>query len=260
MSDQTSLLTKQALDAAKHAQWDQAITLNEQLLTYQPDDVPTLNRLAFSYLQAKKSQDAKKTYQRVLDIDKHNSIAKKYSELLSKKGSAISGYQVDVNQDFVEEPGKTKVISLDRICDPHDLQKHRVASHCQLKPKGRYVTVQSHTGEYLGSLPEDISLHLSQLIRTGNQYDCVIKSVSKTGCAVFIKEKFRTEENQHISSFPTNKQSFVESDDEENIFGELLDEGTISEFKDEREEAETPVEDAESTEPIPPDVLGQVLR
>lgn len=259
MSEHIHQLTKKALEAAKQSLWQEAAEFNQQILELQADDTAALNRLAFCYLQLKKTGLAQKTYQRVLEIEKHNSIAKKYLEMLKKKSTPIPLSVFDANQDFVEEPGKTKVVQLDRLCDNRILQHLRVASPCQLKTKGRFVSVISIDGDYIGSLPEDISLHLSKLIQTGNEYDCVIKSLTKNECAVFIKEKRRSAANAHISSFPMSKQLLKDSEEEDTIFGELLEEGTTREFKEENEEPEAVTDDQENTEQLPSDVLGQVM-
>src|SRR5690606_5800095 len=106
----------------------------------------------------------------------------------------------------------------------------------------------------------DISKHLTNLIKTGNMYDCFIRSISKNGCSVFIKEKSRSEENLHTPSFFSAKVAFTDdvlvdpSDDGgmENETGN--EEATEVEFEDNSND------DDDSKESIPLDVLGEVLN
>ena len=217
----------------------------------------TLNRLGFCYLQLDRRDDALNTYKKALEIEKLNPIAKKYLDLL-KQNIKVKPQRTALSEDFVEEPRKTKIIHLDRLAGGNVLAKLAVATPCVLKTKGRYVCVQTFDGEYVGSLPEDISMHLSQLIKTGNEYVCLIRSVSKQSCVVFIKEKVVSPENKHIPSFLI--QSRPQSDtDEDMVISDLMDQESGIEGEKEIEPEEEG-EDEGMREQLPPDILGKVME
>lgn len=254
--NQLLVLQKKAIDLVKVGDWQKALEQNEEILQFYPDHVPTLNRVGFCYLQLNNKPKAKEIYQRVLQKERLNPIAKKYLQVLMQKGD-IKHKPVDAFEDFVEEPGKTKIVSLDRLAGVQILSELSVASRCSLKPKGRYVTVLNQSQVYIGSLPEDISRHLSLLIKTGNEYTCVIRSVSKQECSVFIKEKYKSEQNAHTPSFPLYHRSATVESDDHVFIGEMMEDES---FSNPEKEIEAEEDSDEMPEALPPDVLGKVME
>lgn len=257
--NQLTRLQKQAIDCATKGEWQQAVEANEAILVNDAQNISALNRLGFCYMQLGKKKQAIEAYEKVLEIEKLNGVAKKYLEML-KKNITMKAEHINASEDFVEEPGKSKVIQLHRLAGNVVTERLMVAMRCELKSKGRFVTVTTKDGEYIGSLPEDISKHLSQLMKTGNKYECLIRSVSKSECAVFIKETLRSSENEHIPSFVSPKVSFsddilLETPEEGSIDSELSDEATEVEFEETDDS-----DDTDTKEQIPLDVLGQVLE
>lgn len=198
-------LLQQAINAAKNQHWDEAVQINQELLDINDQDVGALNRLGIAYIQLNKVSEAKKAFEQVLSIDKFNAIAKKNIGKL--KNNQVPTTPLFSKQDFIEEPGKTRTVELHRLAGKNVLDGLAVGQECQLKPKNRYISVETAEGVYVGALPEDISFRLAKLIETGNVYYCCIRSFSGSHCSVYIKELSRSEANQYISSFPTSKAS-----------------------------------------------------
>jgi len=198
-----SLLQAQAIAAAEKQDWTSAIQANQTLLELEPNNISAMNRLGFCYLQQEDVQHARQTYQKVLEIDAYNSIAKKYLNMLAN-GKKIAPISTSTfKENFIEEPGKTKTVALCRIADPSILSTIPVGTPCVLTVKQHRISVETeHDHVYVGSLPDDLSHNLSKLITGGNQYKTVIKSITKTMCSVFIKEISRSKKQQHIHSFP----------------------------------------------------------
>ncbi len=200
-----------AVSAAKNQQWDEAIGYNQQILADSPDDIGAHNRLGVSYAQIKKLSEAKSEFEKVLELDKSNQIAKKHLQKLKSKQS-INICSLTTPTQFIEEPGKTKVVELHRLAGRDVLEHLMVGEECQLKPKGRYVSVETLKGCYIGSLPEDVSFTLTKLMRTNNTYACYVRSVSSTACSVFLSETHRSKENEFVHSFPTSRSSAAVED------------------------------------------------
>ena len=197
-----SSIKQKAITAAKHGDWEQAIEANLQILDQNDHDTLALNRLGVAYLQLGKNSDAKKTFQRVMELDKANIIAQKHLKNLKEKQSPLKiGFS---KQHFIEEPGKTKIVELHRLSGKQVLLTLSVGDECELILKKRYISVECH-GQYVGSLPEDISFRLSKLIKSGNQYLCTVHSISHCACTIFLKELKRSRKNRNIHSFPTLK-------------------------------------------------------
>ncbi len=70
-----TVLKSQAIQTALTGNWDQAISLNQELLKNNPTDIDALNRLAFAYSITGKTKEARNLYHKVLEIDTLNSIA-----------------------------------------------------------------------------------------------------------------------------------------------------------------------------------------
>lgn len=209
-----SKLRTQAISAAKHNQWDTAVGLNEQLLASFPDDIGSYNRLGLAYLHLGEKDKASANFNRVLELDRSNSIAKKQLERIkSKKTNALPTFNTE---HFIEEPGKTKIVELHRLAGKPVLEDQSVGSKCNLVAKKRYISVETLDGTYIGALPEDISFRLIKLIESGNTYSCLIQSLNSKSCSVYLKELVRSEQNQDIHSFPPGKlnaNSLMDLDD-----------------------------------------------
>jgi Flp pilus assembly protein TadD len=68
-------LKTQAIQTALIGDWQRAIDLNQLILQEDPDDIDTLNRLAFAFLSLGNPNDAKTLYEKVLTLDMQNPIA-----------------------------------------------------------------------------------------------------------------------------------------------------------------------------------------
>ena len=194
-----------------------------------------------SLLQLRQVAEAKKAFKSALSLDKFNTIAKKNLEKLNQNdtNSQILTFS---KQQFIEEPGKTKVIELHRLAGKQVLDMVSVGSKCQFVCKKRYISVEAD-GVYVGALPEDISFRLSKLIQNGNEYECYIRSATASTCSVYVKELFRSEANRDVSSFPINRSAHFATDD---LDEGLLKEDIASEYANfESEEVEEPEESRE---------------
>lgn len=240
MNAQTAL--SQAIAAAKDQDWSAAIDFNKAILDHNPNDVGALNRLGVAYSQLGNQKAAKSAFQKVIDIDKSNPIARKNLDKL--KNNQVPAVPTFATQDFIEEPGKTKTVELHRLAGKNVLDNLAVGQECELKPKNRFISVESR-GTYIGALPEDISFRLAKLIETGNVYYCCIRSFSANHCSVYIKELSRSEKNKDANSFPVNKSSNAGLNDLDDL---LLDDEIPIEVVDSDNDVERTIEDVEPEE------------
>ncbi len=198
-------LENQAIQASKSQDWEKALSLNMAILEQEPANVPALMRSGISYIQLEEKAKAKAAFEQVLEIDKSNALAKKHL-LKLKNNQKIILSRLPSNEEFIEEPGKSKTVDLHRLAGKDQLESLSVGQECTLKSKNRFISVESNK-VYIGSLPEDLSARLSKLINSGNTYVCYIQSLSSTSCTVFIKETSRSKHNQFIHSFPVAKSA-----------------------------------------------------
>jgi hypothetical protein len=204
-------LEQLSIQAAKTQNWPAAIAHNQALLDEDPNDVNALIRMGVAYAQLGEKGKAKSTFTQVLTIDKSNSLAKKHLQKI-KNNQNITLSSLPRDEEFIEEPGKTRTVELHRLAGKDQLEKLSVGQTCELKPKNRFVSIEADK-IYVGSLPEDLSSRLTKLIKSGNSYACYIQSVSSGTCSVFIKEVTRSKENEFVNSFPVTKSQLTTLND-----------------------------------------------
>jgi tetratricopeptide (TPR) repeat protein len=209
----TSQLEGQAIQAAKNQDWQTAISVNQQLIDDNPENIQAYIRLGVAQVQLGKVKEAKHAFNQALELDKTNQLAKKHLVKLQNNQTIVLS-TLPADEQFIEEPGKTKTVELHRLAGKDQLENLSVGQVCELKPKNRFIAIEVNK-TYIGALPEDISSRLTKLMKGGNQYVCYIRSVSPTSCtcSVFIKEILRSAEQEFIHSFPINKNQLATLND-----------------------------------------------
>ncbi len=212
--DEIKKLAQRAIDAALLNQWQEAVKLNQKIIKKDPKNVPALNRLTKAFLELGKKKDGRATIKKVLSIDKFNPIALKN---LNKIGvsTAKKGFLGPSDPDlFIEEPGKTKTISLINLADKAVINKLAIGEEVKLVPRQRRISLLTQTDVYIGKLPDDSSQRLISLIKGGNKYQAFIRSTSD-GVKVFLRETFRSKKFANFPSFVSQEseyQSFTPPD------------------------------------------------
>lgn len=203
-------LKKQAILTALKGDWQNAISLNKDLIKENSQDIDALNRLALAYTITGKINQAKTTYLKVVKIDPLNSIAlrnlKKIKEKVFKVNSNSNYY---INNKFLEEPGKTKVIELVNIAQPKIIEQLRTGQSLNLSIKRLKIFILDDK-QYIGVLPDDIGKRLIKFIKGGCQYEAYTKSASAHKITIFVKElKKSSRYRSHPSFLPNSESSLV---------------------------------------------------
>ena len=194
--------SSQAIQTALTGDWQNAISLNKSLLEDNPNDVEALNRMALAYVILGKHKNAKETYQKVLEIDPLNSIAMKNLKKISVDSSKNDGDSIiiQVNNIFLEETGKTKVIELINLAQSEILLTLRTGQTVDLSVKRLKIFI-SQGKKYIGVLPDDIGKRLIKFIKGGNKYEAYVKSASHQSVFIFIRELKRSGKFKDQPSF-----------------------------------------------------------
>jgi hypothetical protein len=110
---QRRYMQNEAITYARNGNWEAAIDSSRQLLSSDPNDIETLNRLAKAYFENGEIDNAEQTYQRVLEISEHNPIARRMVSLIARTRSAPAKTRefVDMRM-FAIETGKSTLTSL----------------------------------------------------------------------------------------------------------------------------------------------------
>lgn len=203
-------LAQQAVSSALKGNWSKALELNKFILKKYPKDIDSLNRLARAYAELGKMKQARLNAKKVLKIDPYNPIAKKSLEKWKglKKGETITSGPSSAKA-FLEEPGKTKLVSLLHLGSENILAKLDAGDEVKINPHAHRVSIITLGGEYIGRLTDDLSARIRELIKFGNEYVAFIKSANKNEVKVFLKETKRSPKLSDIPSFSTDKIDYI---------------------------------------------------
>ncbi len=206
----TDELSQQAINQALLGNWQKAIALNQQILAQNPAEIEALSRLAKAFLESGQKKQALKSYRRVLKLDRFNPIAKSaLKKLNAKKIKAKKNRVQAINPKlFLEESGKTKEVHLTELADNKTLLGVDIGEEIKLIPRKRAISVYTNDKTYLGKIPDDLSLRLIKLIKSGNQYQAVVKSIEPKNLSLFIRETKQSKKNSQTPSFPFAKNQY----------------------------------------------------
>ena len=203
-------LAQKAISAALDANWKEAERLNQEILRESPEDVDALNRLSRTMAELGDIKKAKKIAEKALKLDPFNTIASrslsKWKGLRSSRNAASVISQPDA---FLEEPGKTKMLSLLHLGDAKVIAKLDAGDEVKLTPHNHRVSVVTQEGKYIGRLPDDISARLRKFISLGNRYQTFIKSIGPDDVKVFIREEERAQKLSDTPSFLSEKIDYI---------------------------------------------------
>ena len=203
-------LAQKAVSLALSGNWEDALLVNKKILQDNLRDVDALNRQARAYAELGKLSKAKACAKKVLKIDPFNTIAlkslEKWKEL--KRGEALTSTPTSP-QTFLEEPGKTKILSLIHLGDYKVIAKLDSGDEITLNTRSHRISALSNDGKYIGRLPDDLSARLKKLIKLGNEYIAFIKFANTKEVRVFIRETKRARKLADIPSFSTEKIEYV---------------------------------------------------
>lgn len=192
-------LKNQAIQTALVGDWTTAITLNQEILAEDPNDIDTLNRLAFAFLSAGKPKDAKELYEKVLSLDMKNPIAlrnlKRLGDPVSKKPAIL------INNLFIEEPGKTKVMDLINIADKKVIAYLRSGEKLLLTIKRSKIFVLDQENQFIGMFPDDTGQRIIKFIEAGNEYEGYVRTVDSNKVSIFVRETKRVKKFKNQPSF-----------------------------------------------------------
>lgn len=180
-----------AISAALAGKWKEAVSLNLRLLKEEPDNIDAFNRLAYAYLKQGLLPQSKKIFTKVLKLDPYNAIAIKNNKLIDtvkKKKVAANAVIAAAPSAFLEDPGKTKIVSCVNVAPAATLTTLSPGQMVTLKAKRHAVEIRAPGNTYLAALPDDISFKLLKLLAAGNTYQVVIKGVSKNSLTVILRE------------------------------------------------------------------------
>ncbi|HEY48474.1 MAG TPA: tetratricopeptide repeat protein [Dehalococcoidia bacterium] len=197
--------TNEAIALAMQSRWEEAVAVNQSIIDVFPDDADAYNRLGKALTQLGKYDEATGAYQRALELEPHNSIAKKNLERLAylkEAGTEPKVVKQVSSHLFIEETGKAAVADLNNLADQEVLAKMAAGDPVSLESGGQSLMVVSVDGDYIGEVDPKLGLRLVKLIEGGNRYSAAIASIATDAVRVMIKEDYQHPSQAGRPSFP----------------------------------------------------------
>ncbi len=196
---------EQAIQLALESRWKEAAALNRALISLFPSDVDAYNRLGKALMEMGEYDEARVAYQRALELEPLNTIARKNLERLEVRAKAAAAVTQNDNSKkidpslFIAETGKAGVVTL-RAVSTEALGKLTAGETVDLRPQDYTLAVVTPDGEYVGRLEPKLGLRLLRLIEGGNRYLAAVASLSER--RVIIREIYQHPSQQGRPSFP----------------------------------------------------------
>lgn len=212
---------KEAVSLALQGQWQEAVAANRSILERFPEDVETYNRLGRALMEIGEYAEAKKAYERTLQLDAFNSIAKKNLNRLAlmgkrtvkagtRKASTRKASARKVVADiFVEETGRARVVKLVSLAAKEVLAKMAPGEEVTPYAEGQRFLVKNKEGDCLGEVEPKYGARLAKLTKAGNRYIAAVHSFSDKEMKVIVREAYQHPSQVGRPSFPLkDKQAY----------------------------------------------------
>jgi hypothetical protein len=197
--------SKEAVDLAMQARWQEAVDVNKEIIELFPQDVDTYNRLGRAFLELGQYTQARQSYGRAAELDPYNAIAnrnlRRLSDLKESGDITVDTETVDPRH-FLEEIGKAGVVTLIDLAPKEDRAMVVAGDKVSLKVEGSSLLVMSSRGEYVGKVEPRYTQRLVRLILGGNQYTASVVRSTKEMMTVIIRETFQHPSQAGKMSFP----------------------------------------------------------
>lgn len=197
--------SKEAIGLAMQGRWQEAVDVNQEILSNFPRDVDAYNRLGRAYMELGQYARSIEAYNRTVEIDPYNAIANRNLRRLADMDQSESE-EVDTDHvaphHFIEEIGKSGTVVLYDL-GPKEKRARMVAGdNVVLKVDGTGLLVENKRGEYMGRVEPKTAQRLGRLITGGNQYSATIVRAKVDTMSVIIRETYQDPSQAGKLSFP----------------------------------------------------------
>ena len=225
--------SKEAIDLAMQARWQEAVEINKEIIESFPEDVDACNRLGRAYMELGQYALAREAYNRTIQMDPYNAIAARNLRRLSDLGeSDEDGVETDTvdPHHFIEEIGKAGVVTLYELSPKENRARMVAGDKVVLKPAGSVLEVENRRGVYMGKVEPKYAQRLVRLMLGGNQYTASVVKSTMDMMTIIIRETYQHPGQAGKLSFPPrgmeefrpyvgDKLLKVEDDEEEDESG-----------------------------------------
>jgi tetratricopeptide (TPR) repeat protein len=203
-------LGEEARKAAFEGSWEEAVTLNQQIIEQFEKDADAYNRLGRAYISLGNLDEAKDANTKALRAYPANLIARRNLQRLEilrgLGGKSVAGVTrpgpMPRTSAFLEEVGRTWV---DELVNPGDLQLLAEISsgeQLQLSEEGERLVVRRANGDRMGEVEPKTGRRVLDLMSSGNRYEIFALGLSGQTLRIILREIFRDPSIATTVSFP----------------------------------------------------------
>ena len=197
--------SKEAIDLAMQARWQEAVNINKEIVKNYHEDVDAYNRLGRAYMELGKYKQALDAYKSTVKLDPYNAIASRNIRRLNDIKDTDAG-EVETGtvepQQFIEEIGKAGVVALNELAPKEKRARVVAGDRVVLKASGSVLNVESGRGEYIGRVEPKHAQRLARLMQGGNLYSATVVRSTAEAVTVMIRETFQHASQAGKLSFP----------------------------------------------------------
>lgn len=190
-------LANDSIKAALEKRWAEAIALNKEIIDFDDENIPALNRLARAYIELSKFEEAKKTLKIVLKLDPINQTAKKNMEYAQNSKKIIGNAPIPDVKTFIKEPGTTKEYEFILQTKGITSKKFYLGEPLNVVLEKHKASLHTPNGDSLGYFEEDMAEKILNCLKKGGEIkasylsgeDKIIKILMKSTIPMFKSEK-----------------------------------------------------------------------
>ena len=206
--------SKEAISLSMQGRWQEAVDVNQEILSNFPRDVDAYNRLGRAYMELGQLAKATEAYSRTVEIDPYNAIANRNLRRIADMDQSESE-EVDTDQvaphHFIEEIGKSGTVVLYDLAPKEKRARMVAGDNVVLKVDGASLLVENKRGEYMGRIEPRTGQRLGRLIQGGNEYSATIVRSNAEMMSVIIRETYQHPSQAGKLSFPPKGMDEVRS-------------------------------------------------
>ena len=203
-------LGEEARKAAFEGNWEDAVTLNLQIIDRFQKDADAFNRLGRAYISLGNLDEAKEAYSKALRADPANLIARRNLQRLEILRGQAGRAAADVSRPgpmprttaFLEEVGKTWV---DELVNPGELPllaDISAGEELRLSAEEDRLVVRRANGDRVGEVEPKTGRRVMDLMASGNRYEIFALGLTGHTLRIIIREIYRDPSVSTTVSFP----------------------------------------------------------
>jgi tetratricopeptide (TPR) repeat protein len=203
-------LGEEARKAAFEGNWEDAVTLNLQIIDRFQKDADAFNRLGRAYISLGNLDEAKEAHSKALRADPANLIARRNLQRLEILRGQGGRPAVGVSRPgpmprttaFLEEVGKTWV---DELVNPGDLPllaDISAGEELRLSQEDDRLVVRRANGDRVGEIEPKTGRRVMDLMVSGNRYEIFALGLTGQTLRIIVREIYRDPSVATTVSFP----------------------------------------------------------